>query len=179
MTVTRTDQDRLVWQPAAAAPVAARLRSYWQGLRDGDALPRRAQFEPLAMAPLLGSVFLVDWTDSGAARFRIAGQVFARLYGMALHGAPLALLFEPSERASVGRIVRQVCDEPAVADLVLRSAGSAGQPAMTGRMLLLPVADASGVARLAIGSLEVGGVTGRTPRRFAIERCLRTPLRVE
>lgn len=179
MTVTRTEQERVAWQPAVAAPVAARLRSYWQGLRAGDALPRRAQFDPLTMAPLLGSVFLVDLTDSGAARFRIAGQVFARLYGMELHGAPLALLFQPAERMAIGRIVRQVCDEPAVADLVLRSAGSAGQPALTGRMLLLPVADTRGAARLAIGSLEVGGVAGRTPRRFAVERCLRTPLRVE
>lgn len=176
MTVIRTATDGLRHHPAAQAPVAAQLRGYWQGLRTGSALPRRDQFEPRMLAPLLRSVFLIDWTAQGAARFRIAGQIFTALYGMELHGAPLALLFEPSERVGIGAMVRRVCDGPATVDMVLRSEGGAGRPALTGRMMILPVVDRCGTGKLAIGSLEVTGMVGQAPRRFRVERCLRAPL---
>lgn len=177
MTVIRSEQ---VWRarPATAAPVSARLRAQWEALRQDGALPRRDQLDPRALAPLLGAVFVVDWTERGAARLRIAGQVFARLYGMELHGAPLALLFEPSERAEIGRIVRRVCDGPVGIDLGLRSDAGVGRSALTGRMMVLPLLDRCGERRLAIGSLEVAGEIGRAPRRFRIERCLQTPLTV-
>lgn len=180
MVVIRVDKDRLRWPPAkpvpVAAPVAAELRGHWQRMREGNRLPRRDALDPRALAPLLGSVFVVDWTDAGAARLRIAGQVFSSLYGMELHGAPLALLFEPSERAAIGRVLRTVCDEPAAVDLVLRSEGKAGRPDLRARMLVLPLLDRRGVASYAIGSLEVAGMIGLAPRRFRIERTLRTPL---
>lgn len=177
-TVMRPER---IWQarPATAAPVSARLRGHWEGLRVGNALPRRDAFDPRALGPLLGSVFLVDWTDRGAARLRIAGQVFARLYGMELHGAPLALLFEPSDRAEIGRMVREVCEGPVAMDLGLRSEAGGGRSVLLGRMMVLPLLDRCGERRLAIGSLEVTGEIGRAPRRFRVERCLRTPLSVE
>lgn len=159
-----------------SAPVSARLRGYWQSLREGNALPRRDRFEPRALGPLLGFVFLVDWTDRGAARLRIAGQAVSRLYGMQLHGAPLALLFEPSERPDIGRIVRMVCEGPTAVDLGLRSEGGAGRPEISGRMMILPLLDRSGERTLAIGSLEAVGEIGHAPRRFRVERCLRTAL---
>lgn len=176
MSVIRPETERPQPRPASSAPVAARLRAHWQGMRSGPALPRRDQLEPRALAPLLGSVFLIDWTESGAARLKIAGQIFARLYGMQLHGAPLALLFEPGERAEIGRIARAACDEPATIDLMLRSEGGPGRPELSARMLVLPLEDRTGTRSLAIGSLEVQGDVGRAPRRFAIERWLRLPL---
>lgn len=145
----------------------------------GNALPRRDAFDPRALGPLLGSVFLVDWTVQGAARLRIAGQVFTRLYGMELHGAPLALLFEPAERAEIGRMVRTVSEGPLAMDLGLRSEAGGGRSALLARMMLLPLLDRCGERRLAIGSLEVTGEIGRAPRRFRVERCLRTPLVVD
>ncbi len=156
--------------------MAAQLRGYWQGLREGSALPRRDQFDPRMLAPLLRSVFLIDWTAQGAARFRIAGQIFTALYGMELHGAPLALLFEPSERVGIGAMVQRVCDAPEAVDMVLRSDATAGRPALTGRMMILPLVERGGAGKLAIGSLEVAGMVGQAPRRFRVERCLRSPL---
>lgn len=177
-TVIRPER---IWQarPATAAPVSAQLRGHWEGLRVGRALPRRDAFDPRQLGPLLGSVFLVDWTEQGAARLRIAGQVFARIYGMELHGAPLALLFEPSERAEIGQMVREVCEGPVAMDLGLRSDAGAGRSVLLARMMVLPLLDRYGARRLAIGSLEVTGEIGRAPRRFRVERCLRTPLIVE
>ncbi len=179
MTVSRSERDRQQGKAAQAVPVSARLRAYWQGLRVGTTLPRRDQIEPRALSPLLGAVCLVDWTEHGAARLRVAGQVFARLYGMELHGAPLALLFEPSERTGIGHMVRTVCEGPCAVDLGLRSDGGAGRPSVTARMMLLPLLDRNGGRTLAIGSLEVTGDVGRAPRRFKVERCLRTGLGVD
>lgn len=174
MTVIRPSLDLPYGRPAAPSPASARLRAHWEALRTGAALPRRDQFEPRRLGSLLGSIFLVDWTDQGTARLGIAGQVFARLYGMELHGAPLALLFEPSERAAIGRMMARVCDGPVAVDLGLRSEGGAGRPPITGKMMVLPLLDRSGAPNLAIGTLEVTGSTGRTPRRFRVERCLWT-----
>lgn len=180
MTLIRPEQDGFPRRAVTQAPVAARLRGHWQALWQADGprgrLPRRDQLDPRAMGPLLASVFLIDWTESGAARFRIAGQVFTRLYGMQLHGAPLALLFEPNERAEIGRIARAACEGPETVDLVLRSEGGAGRPPIGARMLILPLEDRWGGRTLALGSLEVAGDVGRAPRRFRIERCLRAPL---
>lgn len=163
-------------QGAAPAMMAARLRHYWQGLRSGDALPRRHQFVPRDMAPLLAALCLIDRTDSGAARFRIAGRALQAVYGMELGGAPVALLFEPSQRAEMAAILGGVLAGAESADLDLRAEARAGRPALHARLLLLPLADHAGKPALAIGTLEVAGEVGQSPRRFYIERCLRSPL---
>lgn len=168
--------------------MAAVLRAHWQRLRDGEALPRRDQFAPRELAPVLSSMFLIEGTERGAARFLIAGRVLCALYGMELRGAPLSLLFEPVARGEIAGIVAGMSEDPATVDLTLRAGHSAGRPALLARMMFLPLANRAGTRDLAIGTMEVsapGMATaplwpndefGQAPRRFGIERCLRGPL---
>lgn len=183
MDAERTGQQLL---PVAgmAAPMAARLRAYWQALRVGDALPRRDQFAPRELAPLLGALLLIDRTERGAARLAIAGRVLTALYGMELRGAPLSLLFEPAQRADMARQVDAICDNPATLDLTLLSEGDGlARPRLAARMMLLPLSNRRGLRDMAIGTIEVcGGLPGDyglTPRRFTLERSLRAPLGLE
>lgn len=186
MGAERSNLARLHPAPATA-PMAAMLRGHWQRLRDGDALPRRDQFSPRELAPVLSSMFLIEGTEQGAARFLIAGRVICALYGMELCGAPLGLLFEPAARAEIAGIVAGVGDGPETVDLTLRAARGAGRPALMARMMFLPLANRMGTRDLAIGTMEVSaegravpmwpsGEIGHPPRRFVIERCLRGPL---
>ncbi|WP_185796979.1 PAS domain-containing protein [Paragemmobacter straminiformis] len=169
--------------------MAAVLRAHWQRLRKGEALPRRDEFAPRELAPVLSSMFLIEGTERGAARFLIAGRVLCALYGMELRGAPLALLFEPAARGEIAGIVAAMSEDPATVDLTLRAGQSTGRPALLARMTLLPLANRAGTRDLAIGTMEVStpfmesaplwpnGEFGQAPRRFGIERCLRGPLR--
>lgn len=187
MGAERSNLARLHPAPATA-PMAAMLRGYWQRLRDADTLPRRDQFSPRELAPVLSSMFLIEGTEQGAARFLIAGRVICALYGMELRGAPLALLFEPAERAEIAGIVAGVGAGPETVDLTLRAARGAARPALMARMMFLPLANRMGSRDLAIGTMEVSaegmpvapmwpnGEFGHVPRRFTIERCLRGPL---
>lgn len=66
--------------PAFRAPRAAELLGYWQSLRAGRSMPRRADFDPAAIPPLLPYLMLTDLTgDPPRARYRLVGTIIAEL----------------------------------------------------------------------------------------------------
>ncbi|MDP3961014.1 MAG: PAS domain-containing protein [Pseudorhodobacter sp.] len=146
----------------------AEVRAYWEALRDGPTLPRRAQIDPRGIAGALEGAFILERIAPGIARFRLAGMALVDLMGMEVRGMPLSALFDPVGRRALAAGLEQVFSGPAVLDLRLASERGIGRPDLTGRMLILPLADDDGQTGLALGCLATAGEPGRTPRRFRI-----------
>lgn len=153
--------------------VLQQMRGYWQALRVAGGLPARSQIDPRGMADCLDKVFLIEQIAPGLARFRLAGMALNDVLGMDVRGMPLSALFEPVARARIGHELEQVFASPAIMEIWLEAERSVGRPALSGRMLLLPLAGTAGEPRLALGCLVTEGQLGRQPRRFAISGLVR------
>jgi len=144
-----------------------RLQGYWSALRAGRPAPRRSEIDPRRIEPLLENAFILERTARDAARFRLAGAHFCTLMGMEIRGMPVNAIFVPGYRAACDRAVSAVFDEGAqvLLDLV---AEEPGRMALSGRMLILPLASETGVLSRAMGGLVTAGIIGAPPRRFSI-----------
>jgi len=152
------------------------VRAYWEGLRDGTALPRREAIDPRGLSGALEQVFLIERVAPGIARLRLAGAQLQEVLGMEVRGMPLFALFEPAARARLGQALEGLFTAPAVLDLWLEAERGIGRPALRGRMLLLPVCGNRDEPGLALGCLCIEGQIGRCPRRFAISGLAEEPL---
>lgn len=164
---------------ASAGPVAvpAELRAYWEALRGPAAFPRRDRIDPRGIAGALDQTFLIERIAPGLARFRLAGMRLAGLLGMDLRGMPMSALILPPDRDRFARALEPVFSTPSILDARLEAERGYGRPALTARMLLLPLGDRNGQPTLAIGCLALGGADpGRAPRRFAIAGLVRETL---
>lgn len=156
----------------------AEVRAYWEGLRDGAALPRRDQIDPRGIAGALEQVFLVERIAPGLARFRLAGMGISDILGMDVRGMPISAVFEPASRDRMTGPLEAVFRDGSALDVWLEAERGIGRPALEARMLLLPLVSTRGVTDLALGCLAVDGKIGRTPRRFAISALLNEALAV-
>ena len=161
---------------ALSFAVLDQMRSYWQGLRRGSALPVRDALDPRGMADALDATFLLERIAPGLARFRIAGMHVHDLMGLDVRGMPLSSLFDPAARSRLAEGLESVFAAPATLEMWLEGERGIGRPALEGRMLLLPLNDAQGNTTMALGCLALAGGMGRAPRRFAITRHLHDTL---
>lgn len=152
---------------SGAPAVFARLTAYWQGLREGGALPARAAILPRDIAPFIDRAFLVERIAPGHARFRLAGMALADLMGMDLRGMPVSALILPARRGAFAAALEQVFTGPEIAHLSMEAERGIGRPALAARMLLLPLTGHAGLADRALGVLVCEGRIGQAPRRFA------------
>jgi len=152
------------------------VRAYWEGLRDDDVIPQRSQINPRGIEQVLSSTFLIERVAPGVARFRIAGMHFADVMGMEVRGLPISSIFTPSARAELTQKLEQVFAGPAMMTLNVLAAAGLGRPALTARLLMLPLRDDAGQITMALGCINLSGSIGRTPRRFDIAGCTLAPL---
>lgn len=157
-------------------PAFARLRTYWAGLRQGDALPRRADIVPRDIADLLDTTLLVERVAPGVVRARIAGTRLADVMGMDLRGMPLTALMVASDREAFSDELEAVFTRPAQCELWLRSEWGIGRPALDMRMIFLPVLGDSGRVDRALGHAILTGDVGRAPRRFGLRGTAAMPI---
>lgn len=144
------------------------LRGYWEALRHGGTLPTRADIDPRGIAGALENAFLLDRIAPGLAKIRLSGMALHDIMGMEPAGMPLSVLFDPAARTRLSTALEQVFAGPSALELWLEAERGIGRPALAGRMLLLPLRDAAGEVRMALGGLVTAGSVGRQPRRFAI-----------
>ncbi|MCF8484838.1 MAG: PAS domain-containing protein [Rhodobacteraceae bacterium] len=145
------------------------VRAYWEALRDGEMLPRRALVDPRGIANALEHSFLIERIAPGLARFRIAGMAFNDLMGMDIRGMPISSLFLGEARMRLQMELERMFHGPAILSLELGSERGLGRPPMTARMVVLPMLGQQDDCNLAIGCIEITGEIGRAPRRFTIE----------
>lgn len=146
----------------------AEVRAYWEGLREGGALPERDRIDPRGIAGALENTFLLERVAPGIGRFRIAGMQLHDLMGMDVRGMPMSALFEPSVRNRLSDGLEGVFSGPAVLELWLEAERGIGRPSLEGRMIVLPLVGIKGETDLALGCLAMEGALGRAPRRFSI-----------
>ncbi|WP_170971975.1 PAS domain-containing protein [Rhodobacter sp. SY28-1] len=145
--------DRLLPQPRTTLPAVihglSQTRAYWEGLRQGSALPQRKAIDPRGLVGVLDRVFLADRIGRGVAQIRIAGSALTDFAGMDVRGLPLSCLFGAESRGLLGDTLEKVFTGPAVAELDL---GSDRTPGPFARLLLLPLEDETG-GRLVLGAM--------------------------
>lgn len=159
-------------QPAGGATFQA-VRGYWEALRQDGSLPRRDQIDPRGLALALDKVFLIERIAAGQARFRLAGMQLNDLMAMDVRGMPLSALFDPAARTRLAAELEQVFDAPSALEIHLEAERGVGRPALSARMLLLPLVGSTGEPGLALGCLVAEGHLGRAPRRFALAGMVR------
>lgn len=144
------------------------VEAYWEALRAGREMPKRAEIDPRGIESALEYAFILERVAPGVARLRIAGSHLHDVMGMEARGMPLTAFFEQESRTRVAGLLEEVFQTPGTAEIMMRSGGSLGQPALDARMVLLPLkSDLGDVSRI-LGCLVVVGELGTTPRRFDV-----------
>lgn len=145
------------------------FESYWASKGpDGD-IPYRAQIDPRGIEALLSNAFVCERVAPGMARLRIAGMHLSDIMGMEVRAMPLSCVIAPEDRDRFAASVVELFDRPARVVVTLEAEGGFGRPALSGRMLLLPLRSDLGNISRALGCLVAQGPIGRTPRRFRIK----------
>lgn len=155
--------------PLNPGRVVTETRGYWQGLRQGMAIPTRADIDPQGMRRSLDYAFILERIAPGAARFRLAGRHLIDVMGMEVRGMPVCAFFNPSARGHLSDLLETVFQGPQIVELALASEGDYGRPALSARMLLLPLRSDLGDVTRALGCFITESEIGRAPRRFDIE----------
>ncbi|WP_246175159.1 PAS domain-containing protein [Paracoccus limosus] len=146
--------------------IVGELRGYWEGLRQGRAIPARADIEPRGIRRALDYAFILERIAPGAARFRLAGRHLIDLMGMEVRGMPICSLLNTSSRGRLSDVLETVFRGPQIAEMRIESPASYGRPQLTGRMLFLPLRSDLGDVTRALGCLVAEGSVGQSPRRF-------------
>lgn len=159
---------RLAERRKMTPPDLAQMRAYWEALRVDGALPARAAVDPRGIADLLDRCLLAERIAPGMARLRLAGMALCDLLGMDLRGMPISALILPEARPAFAAALDRVFTGRCIVDLDLVTERSLLRPALSARLLLLPLTGRDGQPDRAIGAMVLDGAPGRTPRRFAV-----------
>jgi hypothetical protein len=113
--------------PATLAnPTLAFLKSYWEGKRNGRAMPSRADIDPIEMREHLGWIILADvLADYEDFRFRLVGTRVTDYFGRDITGKTLSESyagFGPAALKMALAVYRKVARDR----VVLRTFGNAG-----------------------------------------------------
>ncbi|MFK7940845.1 MAG: PAS domain-containing protein [Roseovarius sp.] len=152
------------------------LRRYWDSMRINGAMPRRADIDPRGIQSLLEYALIIEKIAPGLARMRIAGQHLSDLMGMEVRGMPITSFISPQDRDRMGAALSELFERPAAVTFDLTSPGSLRQPAVSARLMLLPLSSDLGDISRALGCFVSTGPTGRAPRRFDIDHVHTEPL---
>ncbi|WP_134679374.1 PAS domain-containing protein [Paracoccus ravus] len=142
------------------------VRSYWNGLRDGRAVPCRADVDPRGMRRALDHAFILERIAPGAARIRLAGRHLVDLMGMEVRGMPICALLSTTSRGRFSDVLESTFKAPQIAEMTLCSQAAYGRPELQGKMLLLPLRSDLGDVTRALGCIVAEGTLGIAPRRF-------------
>lgn len=144
------------------------VEAYWDALRAGREMPKRAEINPRGIESALEYAFILERVAHGVARMRIAGSHLHDLMGMEARGMPLTAFFEHDYRVQVAGLLEEVFQTPAAADVLMTSSSSLGRPALEAWIVLLPLkSDLGDVSRI-LGCMVSKGDLAEAPRRFKL-----------
>lgn len=143
------------------------VMAYWNSLRQGRVVPDRADLNPEALRPYLAQSGIVERTQAGGAKIRIAGRHLEQVMGMNMRGMPLRSLFALSHRSRLDAVVSEMFEGPKLLTLSLAAVFDA-QPIASGHMALMPLADMQGTISRALMVLTPQSPPERIPCRFRI-----------
>jgi hypothetical protein len=146
----------------------AQVLGYWEALRKGRTVPPRAEIDPRGIEQALEFAFIAERIAPGMARFRLAGMHLSDLMGMEVRGMPISAFFVPEARKGFAEALEAVFQGPERLEMTLLAESGYGKPALSARMLILPLASDLGDVNRALGCLISTGQIGRAPRRFRL-----------
>lgn len=154
------------FNPLQPARILAEMRSYWDSLRRGRAVPARSDIQPQGIRRALDYAFILERIAPGAARFRLAGQHLIDLMGMEVRGMAFCSLANSSSRGRLSDVLESVFRAPQLAQMTLHAKADYARPELSARMLLLPLSSDLGDVTRALGCIIAEGQIGVAPRRF-------------
>ena len=129
-----------------------RLLSHWLERRSEDIAPPRTAIDPMAIAPILSSVWMCDFLPAERRfRMRLAGEEINRIYGRNIVHCYFEDVIAPTMLADVMRRYRRIVEEPAV----MHCGGHiylASERSQVGERIVLPLADEAGALMHVIGA---------------------------
>lgn len=144
------------------------IERYWRELGGHHGLPHRSDVDPARIDAALPWSFILERVATGHARLRVSGQQLNDLAQMDTRGMPLSVFFTPEARPTLERLIAHCFDLPAIVDVPVLSPRSLTRHKLTGRMILLPLANRPGAPERALGALFADGARGRSARHFGI-----------
>ncbi|QBX34826.1 PAS domain-containing protein [Paracoccus liaowanqingii] len=154
------------YEPPRPERMLREMRNYWNSIRQGRAVPARADVDPRAIARILDHAFILERIAPGAGRLRLAGRHLIDLMGMEVRGMPVCALINTSSRGRFSDVLESVFKAPQIAQLTLQAGASYARPQLSAVMLLLPLRSDLGDVTRALGCLVADGEQGVAPRRF-------------
>ena len=127
------------YQPHNGYAPLSIVEAYWDALRAGHEMPKRAEIDPRGIESALEYAFILERVAPDVARMRIAGSHLHDLMGMEARGMPLTAFFDHDYRVQVAGLLEEVFQTPAAADVIMTSSKNPTQPALEARMVLLPL----------------------------------------
>lgn len=129
------------------------LESYWSQIRGARHLPVRTDVDPTRIDTALPHAFILERVAPGVARFRVAGQRVAGIFGMDVRGMPMSSLFEAEARPVLASCLERCFALPAIvaADLTI-ARGRLRRP-LVAKMILLPLEGTGGEVNRALGAI--------------------------
>ncbi|PWG15712.1 PAS domain-containing protein [Salibaculum griseiflavum] len=173
-----TDSDFTVTNPTALVD----LQAYWHSLAPDGRIPRRSDLDPACLGELIEDAMIVERVAPGVARMRVAGQRIAALVGAEPRGMPLSVLFEAADRGRLATQVEIAFKMPSIVELPLEGVRGLGRPALSARLLLLPMRDEFDRVSRCLGAMVADGRVGRAPRQFKLcaeDRIRHEPLHLD
>lgn len=148
----------------------SQVEAYWEGLKQGRAVPSRSDIDPRGIEDALEYAFILEKIAPGLARLRVAGGHMSDVMGMEVRGMPITSFVPPEGRAGFCETLDRVMNGPAKARIEMSAQTGIGKPSLEARMLLLPLMSDFGEITRILGCFESQGRIGRAPRRFNIQR---------
>jgi hypothetical protein len=120
-------------------PILSDLWQYWQRKRAGRPMPSRADIEPMEIPVVLPYVLLVERSEDGRFRYRLAGTAVVDAYGMELTGRYVDEVFPPGRRVLAEQHYAMVYQSGRPISALNRYTNSRGVEHIASR-LILPLA---------------------------------------
>ena len=118
------------------------LFTYWNEIRGLRVAPRRFEIEPSRIASILPDTFILDCSQSGSPRFRLAGTRMSTLLGRDVRDSAFLDLFQPADHNPLQNALQSTITQAGVA-LLTTAPCSAAEPATPPHqqieILLLPL----------------------------------------
>lgn len=134
-------------------PALGQLEQHWQELHSSSSVPKRSDIDPSEIDAALPWAFVLHRVAPGVARLRVAGQKLHEILRMDPRGMPLSAFFAVDDRSTLAVHLEAVFSEPALVQLPLHRPAAFLRPAVTGALLIMPLADEHGEVTRAFGAL--------------------------
>lgn len=115
--------------------------NYWNRTRGSDDAPLRARIDPASIRHILPQIFILELTESGESRFRLAGTMICSLFGRELRDDFFSSLWSGKQFDNAVKIASGVMSHASPALLNATGYTATGR-SMTFEIILLPMRSA-------------------------------------